>query len=268
MYKYMVYFFVLLNFPFAQAQLSDEFIQQLRDYQTAATTKDNIGYKYKYINIFSSIYCCSTAENKQLVNQALDITAEKVLAQIEQWALETQDAKIYFEVGSFYDFELGTGDMETSEAKRTALKWWEKAANAGNSTAQNNLAIIYKDESSSRTYGVTKNIVTSIDWMERAVKSGDIDAVRNLAELYLKGELVPQDTQKALSIYKKSLSSDNNLGPVLEDLIKIYTEGLYGVKKDCQLAEQYVEKIRVNKYYPPGHTQTLSDEVSKCSEHP
>lgn len=267
--KKLILLLPLLFLSFAHAQMSNDIVNQFRSYQTAAENEDDLRYKYQFVKLLHSIYCCSPKEQKKQLSQALNLSETKALLLVKKWATETQDAHLYLQLGNFYDFGIGIGEMDEAEAKHTAFKWWQKSAELGDGDAQNNLGAIYKDSDKSQIYGVSMDIPNSIYWLERAVQSGNTFGITNLAELYLDGELVPQDTNKGLSIYKQALES-NGLNEqnvfILEKLINIYTDGLYGIKKDCRLAKQYFKNLKESKIYTEWHTQELNEKTAKCSK--
>ena len=74
-----------------------------------------------------------------------------------------------------YCYDVGIG---TNVDKQKAVKLYQKAANLGDSTAQYNLANMYKNEE-----GIEKDINQAIYWYEQSAKQGDKDAQNKLKQL-------------------------------------------------------------------------------------
>ena len=86
-----------------------------------------------------------------------------------------------------------------------AIYWFQKAADAGNSAAQKNLAICYFNG-----YGVEKDVEKAIYWWQKAADAGDSDAQNSLAFRYFKGDGVEKDVEKAVYWWQKAADAGNS----------------------------------------------------------
>ena len=86
------------------------------------------------------------------------------------------------------------------------------AAEQGESRAQNNLGVLYKDGQ-----GVAQDYAEAARWFTLAAEQGNVLAQSNLGWLYQNGHGVPQDYAEALRLYRLAAASghgsaQNNLG--------------------------------------------------------
>lgn len=80
-----------------------------------------------------------------------------------------------------------------------ALLACTREANAGNQSAQRNLAAIYD-----QGLGVTKDATKAAIWYRKAAETGNRDATFQLATMYEDGRGVAQDSKQALDWYRKA----------------------------------------------------------------
>ena len=86
-----------------------------------------------------------------------------------------------------------------------AIYWWQKAADAGDSTAQYRLAFCYlKGE------GIEKDVEKAVYWWQKAADAGDSDAQNSLAFRYFKGDGVEKDVEKAVYWWQKAADAGNS----------------------------------------------------------
>lgn len=76
---------------------------------------------------------------------------------------------------------------------------YRKAAEIGNTAAQNNLGLMY-----SKGEGVPKNAVQAVAWYRKAAEKREAAAQTNLGWMYEKGEGVPKDAVQAVAWYRKA----------------------------------------------------------------
>ena len=132
-----------------------------------------------------------------------------------------------------------------------AKKWYEKAANLGNTAAMNNLVIIYEDEG---------NIEKAKEWYEKAANLGDMVAMNNLGVIYDK----EGNNEKAREWYKKAANlgnrvAMNNLGrnyeregnikEAKEWYEKAYNEGYEEAEADLKNLMSSEEMYEKGKFY-------------------
>ena len=86
-----------------------------------------------------------------------------------------------------------------------AVYWWQKAADAGNSAAQKNLAICYFNG-----YGVEKDVEKAVYWWQKAADAGNSAAQVSLALRYIKGDGVEKDVEKAVYWWQKAANAGNS----------------------------------------------------------
>jgi len=106
-----------------------------------------------------------------------------------------------------------------------ALLACTREANAGNQSAQRNLAVIYD-----QGLGVTKDASKAATWYRKAAETGNRDATFQLATMYEDGRGVPQDSKQALDWYRKAAllgDADSQL-----KLGRAYSEGKMVTRND------------------------------------
>src|SRR5262249_55062430 len=87
---------------------------------------------------------------------------------------------------------------------RKAAEPYQKAADHGNASAQNNLGELYEDGA-----GVAKDSGKAAEHYQKAYAQGNADAQSNLAKLYLFGEGVPKDLGKAVELFQRAADQGN-----------------------------------------------------------
>ena len=102
--------------------------------------------------------------------------------------------KSMYEVGRLYERGRGT-DMNLAEA----TKWYQKAASAGQHTAQARLGIMYFEGR-----GVKQNYNKALKLLNTAARNKVPSAQFQLANMYELGTGVPQDLKKAIYWYGQS----------------------------------------------------------------
>eukprot|EP00729_Bicosta_minor_P032700 gene32700-biopygen10627 len=98
-----------------------------------------------------------------------------------------------------------------------AVKWFRKAAEAGDAAAQFNLGVMYRDGE-----GVEQDHVEAVKWYRKAAEAADADAQCNLGNMYENGEGVAQDHVEAAKWYRKAAEAGDadaqcNLGNMYEN---------------------------------------------------
>ncbi|KAA6182479.1 protein kinase [Thiohalocapsa marina] len=143
-----------------------------------------------------------------------------------------------------FDIFIENGwNREASIKEKTWMRtfWYKKAAEKGDSAAQNGLGLMY-DEG----VGVPMNDAEAVKWYLKAAEQGHPIAQFNLAQMYEHGEGTPKSQADADHWYKQSLLSFKTLAAEgnasAENMVgEMYLEGL-GVNKDVGKALQWFRK--------------------------
>ena len=115
-----------------------------------------------------------------------------------------------------------------------AIYWFQKAADAGNSAAQKNLAICYFNG-----YGVEKDVEKAIYWWQKAADAGNSTAQNSLAYRYFAGDGVEKDVEKAAYWCQKA--ADAGYSAAQYRLAFCFLKG-DGVEKDVEKAVYWWQK--------------------------
>ena len=115
-----------------------------------------------------------------------------------------------------------------------AIYWFQKAADAGNSAAQKNLAICYKNGN-----GVVKDIKKAVWWWQKAADAGNSTAQNSLAYRYFAGDDVEKDVEKA--VYWCQKAADAGYSAAQYRLAFCFLKG-DGVEKDVEKAVYWWQK--------------------------
>ena len=84
-----------------------------------------------------------------------------------------------------------------------AAKWYEVAANAGDTDSMNKLASMYRTGK-----GVPKDYKKAVIWYRKAADAGDTNAMYHLSYLYRFGQGVPKDAEKANEWHQKAVDNE------------------------------------------------------------
>ena len=135
-----------------------------------------------------------------------------------------------YSVGTFYYL----GDVVNKDYKK-AVEYFNKSAELGYSNAYNKLGIMYEDG-----IGVKKNYVKALFNYKKAAELKNMYGIYNVARCYDYSIGVKQDINKAIKYY--NLSGDLGYSQSYYNLSVIYKTGIGGIKKDYDLAVNYLMK--------------------------
>ena len=138
-----------------------------------------------------------------------------------------------------------------------AFELYQKAAEMGLDSAQNNLGACYADG-----IGIAKDKEKAFYWYRKAAEQGYALAQANLSTCYAQGEGVPTDEQKALEWCQKSAAQGNTNGMI--KLAIRYYEG-NAVPRDYQKAKELVEQVLKKKKDHKG-AKTYLQRINKRLE--
>lgn len=142
------------------------------------------------------------------------------------------DASAMTDIG--YAYFTGGEGLEKDQAE--AVRWFEKAANAGNIHAMNNLGIAYQDG-----VGVEQDDLESLKWFKKAAENGHEKAQWSVGRIYRLGIGVERDFQKALEWY--TMSAENGFLPALRDIAATYLE-MHGENENPEHLAESVKWMR------------------------
>lgn len=167
--------------------------------------------------------------NELLMNR-LGFSKSDVLNLAEFWAKDN-DPDITFLVGQLYD----AGFVKVANKDAFRMEWYRKAAELGQSDAQNILGLLY----ATGEKGVKPDIQQALKWYERAAKQGNKDALINLGVIYYLGEQVDIDYAKAFQLFDTAKEQGSAIA--WRYLAWMYTNGQY-VQTDCKMAADYFDQ--------------------------
>jgi len=115
-----------------------------------------------------------------------------------------------------------------------ALEWFGKAADAGNGDAMFKLGLAYYGGE-----GVEKDHVKAVEWYEKAAKAGSSEAMHNLGAMYYSGESMPKNSRKAVDWLARAAEQGNT--QAMYNLAVAYYNG-DGIAKDYPQAVEWFRK--------------------------
>jgi TPR repeat protein len=152
---------------------------------------------------------------------------------------EAGDVSAQFAVGFMYD----TG-LEVVKNSGEAMRWYQRAAEAGHAGAQNSLGSMFQAEI---------RYSEALTWYQRAAAQDNAQATNNLAYLYDLGLGVSQDRNEAAKLYLASA----NLGwsEAMWNLANMYGAGQLG---EVDLVTACTWAFRARRYADPTQKALLS----------
>lgn len=171
-------------------------------------------------------------------------------------AAEKGLAAAQVELGGMYAEGLGiTLDLKKSE------HWYRMAANQGDIDAMVSLGTIYY--SGGEDYGIRKDFNKAFHYYSNAAYGGDSEGQLYLAIMYLRGEGVERDYEKAFEWTEKSAKqgyapAQNELGKAYEQMKQDYNKAIEWYKKAAAQGYQDAQKNLDRLYENGGASQTAS----------
>lgn len=147
---------------------------------------------------------------------------------------EEGDPEAMYELGKIY--RVGRGDIVRDHPK--ALKLLRRSAEAGNSKAMLQLALVDENE------------IEAFRWLNNAAEVGSGGAMLTLALLYWEGhEEIVADKEQSQQWLKKALTTlyiDANKGDAeaMQTLSQLYEKGLVGLSKNADKAVEWSRKAK------------------------
>ena len=148
---------------------------------------------------------------------------------------EAEKKDMYIRLGIMYYAGKGTL-QDWSEA----AKWFEKAAEMGDSYSQGGLALLYYSGD-----GVLTDRKKARYWAEKAAAQGNSTGEGILGMLYQYSLPPDKDMRKAVYWYKKSADQGN---PISQYQLAVIYENGDGVPKNLEKARYYYEQASKSKY--------------------
>ncbi|HEL5579506.1 TPA: hypothetical protein ACXIGC_001218 [Stenotrophomonas maltophilia] len=192
-------------------------------------------------------YVGSASSDDRALMERLGFGKRDVLRLARFWAEQDNDPEMLRLVGGFYNRSYA--DVDDKDA--VALKWWRRAAEAGDAVSQNLLGLAYREG----RWGLDPDSQQAVAWFERAAEQGDQDSLENLGEIYYLGETVPVDYAKAQSLFEQAAQEDSPRA--LRFLSWMHYNG-QGVPVNCPKALQYRQAQRNQRVDSEGDAAFLA----------
>lgn len=174
----------------------------------------------------------------QATNKSFDLQSKLADVKNEQKSNDAQKENIsfgaireWYQTGEKYYYGLGVAENFTE-----AVKWYKKAAMAGDSDGQFMVGWCYQYGD-----GVEQSYVKALEWYKKAAEQGNDEAQDKLGDFYYYGDGVEKDLVKALEWYKKAAEQGNkdsedmlcSLGYYNGDISEVYSaEAFKNVKSE------------------------------------
>ena len=196
-----------------------------------------VSEQYSEIEYVIKKYNVPTSTFSDIIEVKLKEQVYALEQKIEEERKKTEAEK-WSEIGK--DYYLGNNGKSQDYAE--AVKWYRKAAEQGNTNAQNNLGVCYETGQ-----GVTKNLKEAIRWYMKAAEQGNMNAQNNLGLCYKSGQGVTKDLKEAVKWFCKAAeqgnaNAQNNLGVCYENgqgVSQDYVEAIKWYKKAAEQGNRF-----------------------------
>lgn len=140
---------------------------------------------------------------------------------------EKDDADAQYNLGILYQKGLGV-----EKNPKTAFIWYKRASANGHTDAMYNLGIMYD-----RGKVIYRSPKDATNWWKKAAELGNAAAQFNVAVEYAYGRTLGKDVPQAIMWWKKSALQGHKDSRTA--LYRVYSEGLFNIKKDLQEAKRW-----------------------------
>lgn len=251
-------------------------IPQALQYLEYAADRDQMNAQYKLALILKEGQYGVTKDLKRAF-KLLNASAEQGLAgALSQLGSEYKEGKLvtkdydlaikYYKKAAAAGNMIATGNLAEIYYERkdysTAMEWALKAK--GNSTAQLVIGLMYKFG-----YGVPVNLSKAFEWFQKGAEMNSRGCLRNIADFYEKGLVVEQDLPTALKYFQRAGELGDTAACMrLATLYSLGEHSHFDVKADPQLALTYYLKIPEKKLLSSAYlSECIGDEYRKLGRY-
>jgi len=128
-------------------------------------------------------------------------TSEATTKTLADWIEEARDGSPFQQWWLGVMYEYGKDKVPVPQDYREARRWYRKAAEQGDASAQRGLGKLYY-----KGLGIPQDYKAAVRWYRLAAEQGDVEAQRNLALMYAEGQGVSQDYVRAHMWYNLAAS--------------------------------------------------------------
>lgn len=154
------------------------------------------------------------------------------------------------------------------EDHREAVRWWRRAAEQGQSGAQDWLGTLYdlaymSGGDMAVLGSLPQDKAEGAKWYRRAAEQGHASAQNSLGTKYEEGEWVPRDYVEAAKWYRRAAEQGDYFGQ--SNLGRSYLDGR-GVPQDFVLAHLWFNLAASNPLLPSEHSPYLHETAAKTRD--
>jgi tetratricopeptide (TPR) repeat protein len=173
---------------------------------------------------------------------------------------ENGDVNAQFYLG--YSYYSGKGVAGVTVDYVEAVKWFHKAADQGNATAQRLIGDFYYNGWG----GVAVDYSEAAKWYRKAADQNEVTAECCLGDCYAKGQGVPQDYEEAVKWYRKAadqgdVSAQWQLGYFYLSISKNYEEAVKWYQRAANQNDAYAQDV-LGQLYRDGKGTTTNLAVA------
>ena len=160
---------------------------------------------------------------------------------------------------SWFEYERDSGPVGKNE--QLALKWMKRAAESGNSVAQNSLGLHYVDENNAE-----RNFQEAVKWFEKAALQGDMDGEFNMGLCYLTGQGVVADRNKSIEYFEKAAGQGYGNAQKYLDELMLQRDSVNHAKKTggCYIATAVYGSYDCPEVWTLRRYRDYSLAMTKC----
>ncbi len=184
-----------------------------------------------------------------LAEDADDASGKEAVTQMRSEMSSKDLNATYLRVGDAYEKGF---DIKQDHAR--AMKWYRKAAEAGDAAACYRIAVLY-----AKGLGVPQDNAEIIHWLQRGADLGDPVASYDLGRAYEQGGAVPPDMKRAAKLYEDAALYNNT--NAMFALGNLYNEGKGGTLDKQKALMWFILAAKYGNPKAPEKVASLSSEL-------
>jgi tetratricopeptide (TPR) repeat protein len=160
------------------------------------------------------------------------------------------------DVDTQYELAL---NLEMRGQLKESIIWYQRAAEGGNASSQNNLGLTYSEGT-----GTTRDPAQAALWFRRAAEQGLAVAQRNLAILLSTGDGIEKNLSEAIRLL--TLAAESGYADAQNDLGEAFLEGCAGKRDVTQAAKWFLEAAQHGNEFADANFAILLNELTELAD--